>query len=155
MGSCCIPFRMSRLPGSGVYSRWKLHSFLSLRARSLGALPTYFLSLHSKPSQNNSVPYCSTLCTVEVRSSWPSMNLYDSKASNTRWWPIASSFSLTDVQATSETLAEPTWLVYWNDTLVLAISLETLNIVQTVTPAQRKKGKKMVNTLKLELCNLI
>lgn len=58
-------------------------------------------------------------------------------------------------KATSEALAEPTWLIYWNDALVLAISLETLNTVQTMTPAQRKRGKKMVNTLKLQLYDLI
>lgn len=58
-------------------------------------------------------------------------------------------------KATSEALAEPIWLIYWNDALVLTISLETLNMVQTMTPAQRERGKKMVNTLKLQLCDLI
>ena len=36
-----------------------------------------------------------------------------------------------------------------NDILVLEISPETLNMVQTMAPAQRKKSKKTVNTLKL------
>lgn len=154
MGSCCIPFRMSRLPGSGVYSRWKLHNFLSLFE---GFFPTHFLSPHSKPFQNNCVPCCSRFCTVEARSSW-ALNESVMKARHQiqdGGSLIASSFSLTDVRGHFRGLAEPTWPIYWNDTLVLAISLETLNMVQTMTPAQRKRGKKMINTLKLELCNLI
>lgn len=64
---------------------------------------------------------------------------------------MASSFSLTDAQAISEALVEPACLVYWNDILLLTISPETLNMVQTMVPAQRKKSKKTVNALKLGL----
>lgn len=141
--------------------KWGL---LQMKATQFPITPCTFFSCFSypfsiPPRQTFPEQLCSLLFnTLHSRSQVPLGSqwiCYDNKASNTRWWPIASSFSLTDVQATSEALAEPTWLVYWNDTLMLAISLETLNMVQTVTPAQRKKGKKMVNTLKLELYNVI
>lgn len=155
MGSCCIPFRISRLPGSGVSSIWKL----PFPSTPWTLFMCFFYPFSISPQQTFPEQLCSLLFNTLHSGSqvWlgPQWICCDSKASNTRWRPIASSFSLTDVQATSEALAEPTSLVYWNDTLVLAISLETLNMVQTMTPAQRKKGKKMANTLKLELCHLI
>lgn len=142
-------------------TQWGL---LHMKATQFPITPCTFCSWFSypfsiSPQQTFPEQLCSLLFnTLHSRSQvqlGPQWICYDSKASNTRWWPIASSFSLTDVQATSKALAEPSWLLCWNDTFVLEISLETLNMVQTVTPAQRKKGKKMVNTLKLELCNLI
>lgn len=156
MGSCCIPFRMSRLPRQWGLLQMKATQ-LPITLWTLSRVFSYPFSI--SPQQTFPEQLCSLLFNILHSKSQvqlgPQWICYDSKASNIRWWPITPSFSLTDVRGHFRGPCRTNLA----DQLKWRISAGNhpgnLNMVQTMTPAQRKKGKKMVNTLKLELCNLI
>lgn len=106
----------------------------------------FCISTHDKPLENN-VPYCSMFCRVEVKSSWATSE------------PIVTARQQIQIMVHSFFILRHRFTGHFRGPsrtslaglLLVLISPETVNIIQTMALAQRKKSIKILNILKIGL----